>query len=128
MKEDDGIVTAVFKGHNLPIPAELKGVSGTTAVEKFDQTICQLVKRRNALHYLKCSRAKVLANLEFQLQHMGAEKDSFKGTQEIYSKLHQLDNKIDEVTMKIKDSKYIGKTYQAILDTLQKVKRNYSCG
>ena len=128
MKADDGVVAAVFRGRNLPIPAELKGISGTAAIAKFDQTICELIKRSNALQHLKCSRAKVLANLESQLQEMKAEEDSLIGSEDSHSQLRQLENKLDKVTIKNNESKHIRKTYQAILDTLQEVKGHCSCG
>jgi len=67
MKADDDVVVQVFESHDSKTPAELRGLTGESAVRKFDQTVCELIKQRNALQHLKRSRERMLASLEMQV-------------------------------------------------------------
>lgn len=128
MRADDDVVTAVFKAHGFHTPAELRGVLGDTALARFDQSVCELMKRHNAVQHAKSSRAQVLATLEEELKKMESDEAFLtggpSGDSEDGQKLRQLENRLDKVVIKNNESKYIRKTYQAILEKLQEV---HSC-
>lgn len=46
------------------------------AVRKFDQTVCELIKRCNALQHVKQSREQTLASLEMQLTQIQKESET----------------------------------------------------
>lgn len=121
MKADDDVVVAVFTTHNLHTPAELRGVSGNSALARFDHTVCELIKRRNATQHLKSARTQVLVNLEAELKQMENDEVFLSSAPSGESNLRQLENRLDKVVIKNNESKYIRKTYLAILEKLEEV-------
>ena len=125
MQADDEIIMAIFKSHKLATPAELRGVHGATAIARFDQNTCELMKRRNAIQHLKDSRAQILATLEEELKKMEVEETALSsftaGDSDDAQRLRQLENRLDKVVIKNNESKFIRKTYQAIIQKLQEV-------
>ncbi|XP_064395156.1 outer dynein arm-docking complex subunit 3-like isoform X2 [Halichondria panicea] len=123
MKADDDVVGDVFQAHNTSIPAELHGLTGEAALKKFDQTICEMIKKRNALHHVKRSREKTLSHLEMQISHMDMEEEMIlstpAGDSEEAKQLRQLENRLDKAVIKNNEASHIRKTYEVILQKLQ---------
>ena len=95
-------------------------------MRKFDQTGCELIKRRNALQHVKRSREQTLATLEMQLAQMKvdaqASLSSPSDDSEDAQLLRQLENRLDKAVIKCNEAKHIRKTYELILEKLQQVK------
>ncbi len=127
MQADDEIVMGIFKAHKLATPAELRGVNGTTVIARFDQSTCELMKKRNAIQHLKESRIQMLATLEADLKKMEVEEVALSnftaGDSADAQELRQLENRLDKVTIKNNESKFIRKTYQCIIQKLQEVNK-----
>lgn len=125
MQADDEIIMAVFKGHKLITPAELRGVNGATAIAKYDQSTCELMKRRNTIQHQKEARLQALAALEAELKKMEVEENSLSsftaGDSSDAQRLRLLENRLDKVVIKNNESKFIRKTYQSIIQKLQDV-------
>ena len=119
------MVGDVFQAHNTSIPAELHGLTGEAALKKFDQTICEMIKKRNALHHVKRSREKTLSHLEMQISHMDMEEEMIlstpAGDSEEAKQLRQLENRLDKAVIKNNEASHIRKTYEIILQKLQEV-------
>ena len=94
-------------------------------MRKFDQTVCELIKRRNALQHLKRSREQMLASLEVQLAQMKVDSQTSAASPDDDSedaRLHrQLENRLDKAVIKCNEAKHIRKTYELILEKLQDV-------
>lgn len=95
------------------------------AVRKFDQTVCELIKRRNSLRHMRCSREQMLSQLKVQLEAMKVEKEAIlvapAGDSEAATQLRQLENRLDKVVVKCSEASHIRKTYEMILEKLQEV-------
>ena len=127
MKEDDEIIGEVFKAHNTRMPAELRGVNGDVAVDRFDQTICELLKKRNALQHAKKTREDTLRSLQAEILQLQTEGDALaatpSGDSEEAKTLRQLENRLDKAVIKNNEAKHIRKMYEAIIQKLQEVSR-----
>jgi len=125
MQADDEIIMAIFKSHKMSTPAELRGINGATAMARFDQSTCEMMKRRNAIQHLMESRAKTLASLEAELKRMEVDESALSsftaGDSADAQRLRQLENRLDKVVIKNNESKFIRKTYQSIIQKLQEV-------
>jgi chromosome segregation ATPase len=123
MKADDDVISEVFHSHNLQPPAELRGVSGEVAVRKFDQTVCEMLKKRNKLQHSRRSREQLLAQLSAQAEAMELERNAIEaapaGDSEAASQVRQLENRLDKVVVKCSEASHIRKTYEMILEKLQ---------
>lgn len=123
MKADDDVISEVFHSHNQQPPAELRGVSGEVAVRKFDQTVCEMLKKRNKLQHARRSREQMLAQLSAQVEVMQGERKAIEtapaGDSEAASQLRQLENRLDKVVVKCSEASHICKTYEMILQKLQ---------
>ena len=119
------MVTDVFDAHNNTTPAELHGLTGEAALRKFDQTICEMIKKRNALQHVKRSREQTLSHLEMQMSHMDMEEEMIlstpAGDSEEAKQLRQLENRLDKAVIKNNEASHIRKTYEIILQKLQEV-------
>lgn len=125
MKADDEIIGEVFQTHKVRMPAELRGVNGDVAVARFDQTICELLKRRNALQHTKKSREDTVASLQAEIFRLQMEGEALastpSGDSEEAKSLRQLENRLDKAVIKNSEAKHIRKTYEAIIQKLQEV-------
>ena len=95
------------------------------AVRKFDQTVCEMLKKRNKLQHTRRSRENMLAQLNAQVEAMKSEASSIESTpagdSEAASQLRQLENRLDKVIVKCSEDSHIRKTYETILMKLQEV-------
>lgn len=118
----------MFQTHNKSTPADLRGLNGEDAVRKFDQTICEMIKKQNALQHQKRSREQMLAHLETQLSQMEIEEEVIKSTpsgdSEDAKLLRQLENRLDKAVIKNNEATHIKNTYEIILQKLQEVCRS----
>lgn len=125
MQADDDVITEVFQAHKYRIPAELRGVTGAEAVMNYDQTVCEMIKKHNALQHVKRSREQMLAHLEMQVTQMETEEDLTKSTpcsdSEDSKMLRQLENRLDKAVIKNNEAAHIRKTYESIIQKLQNV-------
>lgn len=95
------------------------------ALRKFDQTVCEMLKKRNKLQHARRSREQMLAQLTAQVEAMQAERKAIDlapaGDSEAASQLRQLENRLDKVVVKCSEANHIHKTYETILQKLQAV-------
>ena len=95
-------------------------------MRKYDQTVCELIKRHNALQHVKRSREQTLASLEIQLSQMKQEVQASRDTptedSEDAKRLRQLENRLDKAVIKCNEARHIRKTYEVILQRLQEVR------
>ena len=95
------------------------------AVRKFDQTVCEILKKRNKLQHARRSREQTLAKLSAQLEAMQGEREAIEsapaGDSEAASQLRQMENRLDKVVVKCSEASHIRKTYETILEKLQEV-------
>lgn len=125
MKADDEIIAEVFQNHKLRMPAELRGINGSVAAERFDQTVCEMMKRRNALQHMKQSHEETMAGLEAEIIRLEMETVALAATPSGDSKdakeLRQLENSLDKAVIKNSEAKHIKKAYETIVQKLQEV-------
>ena len=92
---------------------------------RFDQSVCELIKKKNVQQHSKRSREEQLSQLQAQLQAMREEKETILGTSEgnseAASQLRQLENRLDKMMVKYNEASHIRKTYEMILEKLQAV-------
>lgn len=128
MKADDDIIAEVFQSHRVYMPAELRGVNGHVAAERFDQSVCELMKRRNALQHMKQSHEETLASLEAEIIRLDMETVALAATPSGDSKeakdLRQLENSLDKAVIKNSEATHIKKAYEAIIQKLQEVSQS----
>ena len=97
------------------------------AVRKFDQTVCEILKKRNKLQHARCSREKMLAQLNGQVEAMREERAASEaapaGDSEATSQLRQLENRLDKMVVKCSEASHIRKTYEMILQKLEEVRQ-----
>lgn len=126
MKADDEVIAEVFQGHKARMPAELHGVNGDVAVARFDQSVCELMKRRNSLQHMKRSHEDTLYGLEAEVRRIEMEGEALAATPGGSSKeaknLRQLENSLDKAVIKNSEAKHIKKAYEAIIQKLQDVR------
>ncbi len=115
----------MFQANNMPTPADLRGLTGDAAMRKFDQTVCEMIKKRNSLQHARRSREQALTQLELQLTHMDMEQKLLESTPSGDSDnaklLRQLENRLDKAVIKNNEATHIRKTYEIILQKLQDV-------
>lgn len=101
-------------------------MEGAVAVARFDQTICELIKRRNALQHIRKSREKKLADMEEQMAQLEQETGMIMATPSGDSteakSMRQLENRLDKVVLKNHQAKRVKKTYQIVIEKLQAVR------
>lgn len=104
MKADDEVIAEVFQNHKQRMPAELHGVNGDVAAQRFDQTVCELMKRRNALQHMKQSHEEIMAGLEAEIVRLEMDAVVLSATPRGDSKeakeLRQLENSLDKAVIK----------------------------
>ena len=95
-------------------------------MRKFDHTVCELIKRRNALQHVARNRQKQLESLQRQLAHMEEENRAIKTTsvgESVAAKqLRNLENDLDRAIIKCSEATHIRKIYEGILEKLQQVR------
>ncbi len=125
MKADDEIIGEVFQAHRVRMPVELRGVNGDVAAARFDQTICELLKRRNSLQHAKQAKEETLASLQAEIAQLQMEGESLaatpSGDSQEAKNLRQLENRLDKAVIKNSEAKHIRKTYESIIQKLQEV-------
>lgn len=128
MKADDDIIAEVFQSHKVYMPADLRGVNGDVAAQRFDQSVCELMKRRNVLQHMKRSHEETSASLEAEIIRLEMETVSLAATPSGDSKdaknLRQLENSLDKAVIKNSEAKHIKKAYEAIIQKLQEVSQS----
>ena len=94
-------------------------------MRKFDQTVCEMLKKRNKLQHSRRSREQLLAQLSAQAEAMELERNAIEATpagdSEAASQVRQLENRLDKVVVKCSEASHIRKTYEMILEKLQEV-------
>ena len=94
-------------------------------MRKFDQTVCEMLKKRNKLQHSRRSREKMLAQLSAQVETMRGEAKDIEtapaGDSEAASQLRQLENRLDKMVVKCSEASHIRKTYEMILQKLEEV-------
>ena len=94
-------------------------------MRKFDQTVCEMLKKRNKLQHSRRSREQLLAQLSAQAEGMDQERRAIEetpaGDSEAASQVRQLENRLDKVVVKCGEASHIRKTYEMILEKLQEV-------
>ncbi len=119
------MIADVFQAHKIPTPVDLRGLTGDAAMRRFDQTVCEMIKKRNALQHVKRSREKAIAQLELQLTHLEMDEAVIASTPAGDSTnaklLRQLENRLDKAVIKSNEAAHIRKTYEIILQKLQDV-------
>lgn len=95
-------------------------------MRKFDQTVCEILKRRNKLQHARCSREQTLAQLSSQVETMKEERAVSErapaGDSEAASELCQLENRLDKMVVRCSEASHIRKTYQMIMQKLEEVR------
>lgn len=128
MKADDEIIAEIFQSQHARMPAELHGVNGDVAVQRFDQSVCELVKRRNTLQHMKRSHEESLAGLKAEIARLEMEATSLAATPNGDSReaksLRQLENSLDKAVIKNSEARHIKEVYEAIIQKLQDVSSN----
>ena len=98
------------------------------AIRKFDQNVCELIKKRNSLQHMARSRQIQYESLKKQLMDMEKETQAIVATPSGESaearKLKEIENQIDRTVIKCSEAEYIKKIYEAILDKLHQVGNN----
>lgn len=92
---------------------------------KFDQSVCELIKRFNSLQHTTKSKQKMLQTLEAQVLQMQAETEAIAaspaGNSEEATDLRQMENRLNKAIIKCNEARHIHKTYKAILQKLEEV-------
>ena len=95
------------------------------AQSRFDQTICELIKRRNALQYTARNKQRQLESLQKELAHMKNETEAIASTpageSENAKKLRTLENQLDRAIIQSNEANQIQKIYKGILEKMQLV-------
>ena len=95
------------------------------ALSRFDQAVCELIKRRNALQYTARNKQKRLESLQKELTHMKMETDAIASTpageSENARKLRALENQLDRAIIQSNEANQIQKIYNGILERMQLV-------
>lgn len=101
------------------------------ALTRFDQAVCELIKRRNALQYTARNHQKQLESLQKEFAHMKMETEAIASTPAGESvnakKLHLLENQLDRAIIQCNEANQIRKIYRGILDKMQMVSESYTC-
>lgn len=96
-------------------------------MSKFDQTVCELIKRRNALQHEARNKQTQLESLQKQMAHMKFEADMIASTpagqSEAAKKLRALETELDRTVIQCNEALQIQKIYEGILDKLQQVSK-----
>lgn len=95
------------------------------ALSRFDQTVCELIKRRNAMQYTARGRQKQLELLQKELAHMKMETEAIATTPAGEStnakRLRVLENQLDRAIIQCNEANQIRKVYKGILEKMQLV-------
>ena len=98
-------------------------------MRKFDQTVCEILKKRNGLQHARCSREQMLEQLSSQVEGMREERAATEsapaGDSEAASQLRQLENRLDKMVVKCSEASHIRKTYEMILQKLEEVRSSF---
>ena len=101
------------------------------AVRKFDQNVCELIKKRNSLQHMARSRQIQYESLKKQLMDMEKETQAIVATPNGESagarKLKEIENHIDQTVIKCSEAEYIKKIYEAVLNKLHQVSNKIEC-
>ena len=96
-----------------------------TAIRLYDQTVCELFKRYNALQHKSTQKEEMLAAVE--TQHAQMEKEAAAvmatpvGDSAEAQKLRTLENRLEKSMIKCNEATHIKKTYEFIEQKLQQV-------
>lgn len=94
-------------------------------MHKFDQNVCELIKRRNALQHEARGKQQTLEQLMRQIAHMKEETASINSTpageSEAARQLRELENRLDRAVIQCNEAAHIRKIYQSILEKMQEV-------
>lgn len=95
------------------------------AIRLYDQTVCELFKRYNALQHKSKQKAETLAALETQRAQMEKEADAVMadpvGDSAEAQTLRTLENRLEKSMIKCNEATHIRKTYEYIEQKLQQV-------
>ena len=99
-------------------------------MRKFDQSVCELIKRRNSLQHEARAKQQTLEQLLRQLAHMGEEAAAISSTpareSEGAKKLRELENRLDRAIIQCNEAAHVRKIYQRILEKMLEVQANPS--
>lgn len=103
----------------------MSSFSFQTAVMKFDQSVCEMIKKRNSLQHAARSRQAQYESLRRQLMEMETETQLILATPSGESneakRLREIENQIERAVIQCNEAEYVKKIYEAILDKLQQV-------
>ncbi|XP_003387037.3 PREDICTED: coiled-coil domain-containing protein 151-like [Amphimedon queenslandica] len=129
MAADDDVVGSVFKENNMRPPPDLRGLPAHEAHSRFDQAVCELIKKRNALQYTARNKQRQLESLQKELAHMKSETEAIASTpageSENAKKLRALENQLDRAIIQSNEANQIQKIYKGILEKMQLERLNY---
>lgn len=126
---DDDVISDAFTAHGLKPPADLRGLTGEMALTKFDQMVCDLIKRFNSLEHTSKGKQQTLQSMEAQLLQMQAEAGAIAatpaGNSQEATELRQMENRLNKAVIKCNEARHIQKTYKAILQKLDEERLNF---
>lgn len=100
-----------------------------TAIRLYDQTVCELFKKYNALQHKSKQKEETVAALESQRAQMEKEAEAVMATPVGDSaeaqKLRTLENRLEKSMIKCNEATHIKKTYEYIEQKLQQVGTNW---
>eukprot|EP00118_Oscarella_pearsei_P002609 m.11020 g.11020 ORF g.11020 m.11020 type:complete len:554 (+) comp22903_c0_seq1:22-1683(+) len=119
---DEVVISTAFEAIGKRQPPNFRGMSGQSALSKFDQQLCEKIKRFNALQHQTRQREKDLGDMETQLQQMIDDAESVKakdiGDSADAQQLRMLENQLDKTMIKYNEASHIRKTYEEIVEKM----------
>ena len=95
-------------------------------MNRFDQSVCELIKRHNALQHSIRGRQLAIAGIKKELEQIKTEAQLIASTPagdsvEAQQK-RQLENRLDKAIIKCNEAAHISKAYSIILEKLEDVR------
>ncbi|XP_062515772.1 outer dynein arm-docking complex subunit 3-like [Corticium candelabrum] len=126
---DEAVISSAFAARQKSQPPNFRGMSGQTAIQKFDQQLCEKIKLFNAVQHQTKQRERTLRDLETQLQQMISEAEEIKskdvGDSLDAQQLRTLENQLDKTLIKCGEAAHIKTAYEGIIDTMLKERLNF---
>jgi hypothetical protein len=126
---DEAVISRAFAAREKSQPPNFRGMSGQTAIDKFDQQLCEKIKAFNALKHQTRQKEKTFEGLQTQLQQMIQDIEDVKsmdtGDSVDAQKLRSLENQLDKTLIKCSEAAHIKKTYEQIVDKMLEERLNF---
>lgn len=95
---------------------------------KFDQNVCEMIKKRNSLQHLARSRQAQYESFKRHLNEMELETQAILATPAGESKeakrLREIENQIERAVIQCTEAEYVRKIYEAVVVKLEQVRRH----